>query len=143
LLAAGATLACVLPGPAQGKSINTFADYLSQGYQQMSGVAQRLPSPNRLPSYYANRSAVAMSDGELPPEMHDAHYWTPGRCAKRHLLAGRIESLQRGAARQHPLLAAIAQINFDCWVMPTPCPMSLQFFLSPHRLHLLLPTLSA
>src|SRR5579862_7394799 len=97
LLAIGATLACASPSSAQGKSINTFADYLAQGYRQISAAAQQLPSRNRLPSYYANRSAMAMSGSELSPEMPDARFLDAGTLreatfARRQL----IESLQRG-----------------------------------------------
>src|SRR5215475_11353555 len=64
---------------AQCKSVNTFKDYLSEGYHQMSAAAQRLQANPSLVSYYANRSVIARSGDQVLPEEPNARYldsWT-------------------------------------------------------------------
>jgi len=115
--------ACAFLAPAvwaRQANANDFSAYLVQGYQQMSYEAGRSADGATLSSYFKQRSTL-VAKGILAPEDPEGHAldtWTlrESAFARRQL----VERLDAGARQTQPLLAAIAQVNFDCWVAPAP-----------------------
>jgi len=97
----------------------SFSGYLVQGYRQTAEVAAR--NAPGLAAYFTRRGALAAEDRAPDPAQPEAatlNNWDfkEASFARSKLLA----SLDGGARARQPLLAAIAQVNFDCWVMPLP-----------------------
>lgn len=94
-----------------------FSAYLSLGYRQLANQAGK----GALAQFYAKRG-VAAAAGHAP-EPVTADRPTPDAVGVDELASVRdklIESLDAGGRQRQPLLAAIAQINFDCWAKPLP-----------------------
>jgi len=94
-----------------------FSAYLSEGYRQLAGQAGK----GALAQFYAKRSVAAAAGHSPEPVKPDTP--TPDGIGVGELTAAReklIESLDAGGRERQPLLAAIAQINFDCWAKPLP-----------------------
>lgn len=111
-----APLARAAPVPAAG-----FDAYLAEGYRQLAAVAARSGPDAGLAAHFRKRSVLAARGdpvlpqdiglGELDPwTLHEASF------ARKELVA----RLDAGARQHQPLLAAMAQVNFDCWVVPLP-----------------------
>ncbi len=106
---------------AAAPELQQFDAYLLQGYRQMVEVAARKPGNAALASHFAERSAMAARVGPIEPEALEGRQldsWTLREAgfARRQLVA----RLEEGARQRQPLLAAIAQVNFDCWVAASP-----------------------
>jgi uncharacterized membrane protein YgcG len=116
--------ACALMAPAGWggqASSSDFSAYLVQGYRQMAAAAERSADGGALSSYFQQRWGLVAQGGVLAPEDPTSHAldsWTlhEAAFARRQL----VERLDAGARQRQPLLAAIAQVNFDCWVAPAP-----------------------
>jgi hypothetical protein len=94
-----------------------FTAYLAEGYHQLARQAGK----GALAQFYAKRSAAAAAGQAPEPVKPDKA--TPDAVGVGELSAVRdklIESLDAGGRERQPLLAAIAQINFDCWAKPLP-----------------------
>jgi hypothetical protein len=106
----------VLAMTGQASSPPEYDAYLAEGYQQMAGVAALATNHERIVGYFETRNALAIRGGLVdlqklePPDLDS---WTHHKAtyARREL----IERLDGGARQRQPLLAAIAQVNFDCW----------------------------
>ena len=106
----------LLSPPAQAVGPD-FAAYLSEGYRQLAHQAGK----GALAQFYTKRSVAAAAGQVLEPVKPDKP--TPDATSVGELTAVRdklIESLNAGGRERQPLLAAIAQINFDCWAKPLP-----------------------
>jgi hypothetical protein len=111
-LCAGSVLAAKLPSP-------DFDAFLAEGYSQMAAAGPSTDDARA--SYFHQRAALAGRGGELLPAspdktMLDSSTLREASYARRQLL----HRLDAGARQKRPLLAAIAQVNFDCWVAPAP-----------------------
>jgi hypothetical protein len=98
-----------------------FDVYLSEGYRQMAVVAARAAADHHIIAYYKKRDALVVRGTTVDPEQPDPRALDPSvlheaSYARNDLLA----RLDAGARQRQPLLAAIAQVNFDCWVVPLP-----------------------
>ena len=94
-----------------------FSNYLAQGYSQLAKVAGKAP----VSQLYKKRSAAASGGQAIEPLQPDAkHLDVLTVNEARHYRDQLIEGLQSGGRQRQPLLAAIAQVNYDCWVMPLP-----------------------
>ena len=96
-----------------------FDAFLVEGYSQMAAAGQRSHDP-RQPFFHQRALLAAQDKGVLPvdPDKRFLDSWTLREAdfARRQL----IHRLDAGARQEQPLLAAIAQVNFDCWVAPLP-----------------------
>jgi hypothetical protein len=96
-----------------------FDAFLVEGYSQMAEAGQRSHDP-RQPFFHQRALLAAQDKGLLPvdPDKQFLDSWTLREAdfARRQL----ISRLDAGARQEQPLLAAIAQVNFDCWVAPAP-----------------------
>src|SRR5690348_13733705 len=97
-----------------------FAAYLAQGYRSVGFLAWR-DGDGRLSARYRKRAALAARGAHVAPltlAETNATGWTSHEAgfARRELVA----RLEAGARERQPLLAAIAQVNFDCWIAPLP-----------------------
>ena len=98
-----------------------FDTYLAEGYRQIAGAAVRVGAHASLLSYYKKRSADAANGGTIVPQVPNADELDPWTLREANFARNElVESLRSGSSRRQPLLAAIAQVNFDCWVMPLP-----------------------
>jgi hypothetical protein len=100
-----------------GAAASDFSNYLAQGYSQLAKVAAKTP----VSLLYKKRSTVAAGGQAIEPLQPDAAHLdaltvNEARIYREQL----IEGLQAGGRQRQPLLAAIAQVNYDCWVMPLP-----------------------
>src|ERR1041385_1368935 len=114
---AGVFAVFLLFSPVARAATPDFAAYLSEGYHQLSGQAGK----SALPQFYAKRGVSAAAGHAPQPVQPDKA--TPDGIGVGELTAARdrlIESLDAGGRERQPLLAAIAQINFDCWAKPLP-----------------------
>ena len=98
-----------------------FSGYLAEGYRQMADVAERSEGHAAFAAYFEQRRALAVHRRSIRPEALDgrnldAFTLREATFARRQLVA----RLDAGARQSQPLLAAIAQVNFDCWVAPLP-----------------------
>ena len=103
-----------------------FSGYLAEGYRQMADVAERSEGHAAFAAYFQQRHTVATHRRLIRPEALDgrdldAFTLREAGFARRELIA----RLDAGARQRQPLLAAIAQVNFDCWVAPLPNRRSL------------------
>jgi hypothetical protein len=110
---------CTLIGPQARADEQDFTLFLAQGYHQLARVAARGHSP--LSAYFKQRSSAAAGGEVLEPLQPVAGALDPADledaiAAREQLLA----SFHTGTRDTQPLLAAIAQINFDCWMKPLP-----------------------
>jgi hypothetical protein len=111
-LAAGSAWAAIPPP-------QDFTGFLVEGYRQMAEAGQRSHDPRQ--PFFQQRAVLAAHGEEIQPVDPDKRFldsWTLREAdfARRQLLL----RLDAGARQKQPLLAAIAQVNFDCWVAPTP-----------------------
>jgi hypothetical protein len=111
----------VLAATGQASWPSEFDAYLAEGYRQMAGIAALATNDQRVISYFKKRDALANQGSSVDPqklEPLDLDSWTlhEATYARKQL----IERLDGGARQHQPLLAAIAQVNFDCWVVPLP-----------------------
>ncbi len=94
-----------------------FSDYLSLGYRQVASLA----GTKSLVRLYGQRSTASANGEAIAPLVPDPQItqdlnFDAAKLGREALL----DSLRSGAHKRQPLLAAIAQVNFDCWVMPLP-----------------------
>ena len=115
-----AAAACgAIAGAAWSAKLPTqdFDTFLVEGYSQM---AEAGPSANEArAAYFHERAGLAARGGVVLPTSPDAQAldsWTlrEASFARRQL----VHRLDAGAREKQPLLAAIAQVNFDCWIAP-------------------------
>ena len=117
MLALAASL--LSPGAKAATPVSEFSGYLAQGYHQLAAAAGKTKSAAA--SLYKQRSAAAAAgNAVLPlqpdPKKLDGLLFTEAAADRADLM----ESLGMAARERQPLLAAIAQVNFDCWVAPLP-----------------------
>jgi hypothetical protein len=100
-----------------GAAASDFSNYLAQGYSQLAKVAGKAP----VSQLYKKRSTAAAGGQAIEPLQPDAKRLDVLTVNEaRHYRDQLIEGLQAGGRQRQPLLAAIAQVNYDCWVMPLP-----------------------
>jgi hypothetical protein len=121
VLALTATLlpAGVISGARAAAPVSDFSAYLAQGYRQLASVAGKVKSPAA--TLYKQRGAAAAAGNTVLPLQPDPKklqglLFGDATAARADLM----ESLGMAARERQPLLAAIAQVNFDCWVTPLP-----------------------
>src|SRR5215469_6803724 len=106
---------------AQSAPPSKFDAYLAQGYRKLGKLAARSPGQNQLSAQFHKRALLAASGAGVPPLTPadaGATGWTSREAGTaRQQLMSRLDS---GARQHQPLLAATAQVNFDCWVQPLP-----------------------
>jgi hypothetical protein len=97
-----------------------FEAYLAVGYREISAIADR-NGERALAQHFLARARSAASAQAVAPEAPGVlglGAWTAREAGlARAQLVARLEG---GARQAQPLLAAIAQVNFDCWVAPLP-----------------------
>ena len=97
----------------------SFSGYLAQGYRQTAAVAAR--NAPGLAAYFTGRGTLSAEDRAPDPAQPEAARLTNWDFKEASFARSKlIASLDGGARARQPLLAAIAQVNFDCWVMPLP-----------------------
>jgi hypothetical protein len=97
-----------------------FNAYLVEGYGEMADAAAQTADNKIRTSFFRERKRLAERGEVVAPvgvEGHDLDPFTRREAgfARRQL----VEKLGNGAREKQPLLAAIAQVNFDCWVAPS------------------------
>jgi hypothetical protein len=107
--------------PTVNRLPSEFNAYLAEGYRQMALVAARAALGDRIVYYFRQRDALAAEGETVVPQLLDPRKldsWTlrEATFARRELLA----TLDGGARQRQALLAAIAQVNFDCWIVALP-----------------------
>jgi hypothetical protein len=96
---------------------HNFNAYLIEGYGEMAeAAAQNAGNKNRT-SFFVERKGLAERGEAVAPAGVEGRALDPSTrreagFARRQL----VERLGNGAREKQPLLAAIAQVNFDCWV---------------------------
>src|SRR5690349_18795835 len=119
VLAAGFVVGCGLA--AQRTSFDNFDSYLARGYSGVGLIAARNGGGARLAADFRERGVLAATGHRVVPlsiSEVEVDAWTAREAgiARQQLLL-RLDS---GARQRQPLLAAIAQVNFDCWISPLP-----------------------
>src|ERR1051325_5788936 len=121
-----AAICALFAGPALHAKSQTvltpnFNGYLAEGYRQMAAVAARAAADHQVVDYYRKRDALAARGEPVSPQQLDPDGLDPGSLREASFARKELVASLDGGARQHqPLLAAIAQVNFDCWVVPLP-----------------------
>jgi hypothetical protein len=105
---------------AQSPSSAKFDAYLAQGYRSV-GTLAATGGDKQLMLKFRRRAALAARGGHVAPltlAEADVTSWTNREAGiARQQLVSRLDA---GARDRQPLLAAIAQVNFDCWISPLP-----------------------
>jgi len=106
---------------AQRPSFDNFDSYLARGYREVWKIGARNGGGPQLAAHFRERGALAAAGHRVVPldlSEVDVSAWT-----MREAGIARLQLLSRldgGARQRQPLLAAIAQVNFDCWISPLP-----------------------
>jgi hypothetical protein len=96
----------------------SFRAFLVEGYGALANAAQETGNEERT-SFFRHREAMADSGKAIDPattEENSFHH--PASREAAFARAQLLKTLEDGARERQPLLAAIAQVNFDCWVAP-------------------------
>jgi hypothetical protein len=121
-IASIAAACCLLPATggwaAARETPSRFESYLVLGYGEVSAIADRNGEAD-LAKHFLARAKLAVAGQPIAPETpagSSLSVWTmhEASLAREQFLA----RLEGGAREDQPLLAAIAQVNFDCWVAP-------------------------
>jgi hypothetical protein len=110
--------------PGQSAS---FDSYIARGYGEIAVFAATKVGNPALAAHFKRRAALASAGRELQPESLTSWHLDDGTAreagaARRQL----VDRLDAGARQRQPLQAAIAQVNFDCWVAPFPARAGLR-----------------
>lgn len=116
-LAAAILAASILLASEQTTAASDFSGYLADGYRQLASKAGKTSAAQ----LYKKRSAASAAGQAVEPLQ-------PGSALPDGLTLGEaqeardklMEALSSGGRQRQPLLAAIAQINYDCWIAPLP-----------------------
>ena len=85
----------------------------------MAAVARRRGDDPQISSYYEQRQTLAATERGVEPERVDGRPLDAWTIREAGIARGQfVARLDAGARTRQPLLAAIAQVNFDCWVVP-------------------------
>jgi hypothetical protein len=117
LLAAAILAASILLASAQTTAASDFSGYLADGYRQLASKAGNTSAAQ----LYKKRSAASAAGQAVEPlqpgsALPDGLTLSEAQEARDKLM----EALSSGGRERQPLLAAIAQINYDCWIAPLP-----------------------
>ncbi len=108
-------------GRSAAESFDLFDSYLAAAYREVWAIAARNGGGERLAEDFLDRAALAAAGHPVVPlaiRDSEVNPWTAHEAS-----VARVQLLSRldaGARLRQPLLAAIAQVNFDCWVSPLP-----------------------
>ena len=103
---------------ANGANANTaaspFQTYVAQGYTEVANYAAFQMGNSKVAKHFHNKAQLAQS-GEVDPEKPSSFTsrWGVDIAKARNLL---IEVLSSDQLKQNPEMAAIALVNFDCFV---------------------------
>jgi hypothetical protein len=106
-------------GWARDQPTQIFDGLLVRGYGELAeAVAHDHGSAARI-FYFQNRKALAARHRDLAPQTVEGRALDPftlreAGFARRQL----VEKLGAGVRQHQPVLAANAQVNFDCWIAP-------------------------
>jgi hypothetical protein len=117
VIAAGLLFASGLFASVASAAASDFSSYLAEGYRELAAKAGKGPAAQ----LYKTRSAASAAGKTLEPLQ-------PGNALPDGLTLGEVqeardklmEALSSGGLQRQPLLAAIAQVNYDCWIAPLP-----------------------
>jgi hypothetical protein len=103
------------------ESPRDFDAYTAEGYREVALFAERKADNPALAAHFKKRADLATAGRRVQPERLGAwklDSWTTreAKIARTQLIA----KLDGGARQRQPLLAAVAQVNFDCWLAPFP-----------------------
>jgi hypothetical protein len=114
LAATGAMLAAA---PARSDGTASFGDYASRGYAEVAAYARNQAGNPTLAEYFAERSREAADGAALEP-IEVSSWHLPAATAREATTARRrlIALLDAGARERDPYRAAVAIVNFDCWL---------------------------
>ncbi len=92
-----------------------FHTYVAQGYTEVANYAAFQMGNNRVAKHFHNKAQLAQSGGWVDPENPSrfTSRWGVDIAKARNLL---IEVLSSDQLKQNPEMAAIALVNFDCFV---------------------------
>lgn len=95
--------------------VRPFQDYVTQGYTEVANYAAFQMGNREAAKHFHNKAQLAQSGGKIDPENPSSFTSRRGiDIAKaRNLL---LEVLASDQAKQNPKLAAVALVNFDCFV---------------------------
>jgi hypothetical protein len=121
LAALGPVLLAGAASAAQPGTSDSFNAYVARGYREIATFAATKVDSPAAAAHFQQRAALVAAGGLVEPEAPDQSKLDPrvlseARAARSQLVA----RLDHGARLNQPLLAAIAQVNFDCWVVPLP-----------------------
>jgi hypothetical protein len=110
-------------GGARDQPTQEFDRLLVQGYGELANAAAHDYESDARIFYFQSRKALAARHLNTAPQTVegralDAFTLREAGFARRQL----VEKLAAGARQHQPVLAAIAQVNFDCWIAPQSAP---------------------
>jgi len=102
---------------ALGATGPSFYDYLEKGYREVARYAVKRAGDESLGRHFATKAQLATAGEPVAPD-------TPAPTAlprnlRQEMLTGREKltaALAAGAQQSEPRAAAVALVNFDCWV---------------------------
>src|SRR5262249_28765805 len=119
MLSTDATAASA-PASDASSSPSSFDAYLAQGYRRVEVLAAAEGEQGVSRQFRGRAALAARGTGVAPLTTAEAKVtgWTNREAgfARRQL----VSRLDNGGRERQPLLAAIAQVNFDCWLAPLP-----------------------
>ena len=107
--------------PARAALPEMFDVYLAQGHREVSKIASRNGGASSLVAEPRQRAAAAAAGNRVLPLLPSGRTASPPDAREANFARVQLLARLESGARQHqPLLAAIAQVNFDCWIDPLP-----------------------
>ena len=95
-----------------------FDDYAGQGYQEISTFAASQAHNPALAKYFADRAQAVRAGKAVPPLL--VSQTKLDEATMREATKARLDltsRLDNGARLTAPMSSAVAQVNFDCWLV--------------------------
>src|SRR5262245_6939859 len=107
--------------PRNKAEVSAFAETAAALYAELARFAEAKAQNPALAAHFRSREALARAGKQVDPEALrdwelDAEFQAEAVRARAVL----VRQLESGAKARSPLLAALAQAHFDCWVAPFP-----------------------
>ena len=110
-------LATTVLGVGAASAASLFENYLERGYSEVAVYARTKAQNTGAGSHFAQKAADAASGKIVTPDSPTDTGRPVGYLAEQYDAHTRLmEALGAGAAKDNARMAAVAQINYDCWL---------------------------
>lgn len=109
--------AILMLGAGSASAASLFENYLERGYSEVAVYARTKAQNSGASSHFARKAAAAASGRIVAPDSPADTGRPVAYLAEQYDAHTRLmEALAAGAAEDNARMAAVAQINYDCWL---------------------------